>query len=157
MRTMVTSRLLSLIAVGALFATARADDWTTPKDVARSAHEFGAAGLKLQKAIRDAVEDSPLVAEVGNLSKAADRLHDSVDKGAKFEEARKDFRKVEQDYAHFQDGLKKAHDVHHEKPVEEASKKAKAAFDQLQAQMTGRRPQEKTDPATARPSREDHR
>ena len=63
----------------------------------------------------------------------------AVDKGATYEVAKQDFRKIEGDYAHFEAGFKKAHDVHHEKPVEETAKKVRATFDHLRAQMTGKR------------------
>ena len=142
---MTVRSLLSVIAAGALSAAAWADNWTSSKDVARSAYEFAGAAERLQKAIKDVNEDSPLVAEVRSLSKTADRLRDSVDKGATYEDAMKDFHKIESSFAHFDAGLKKAHDVHHEKPVADAAKKAKTTFDQLQAHMTGRRPTQKAD------------
>ena len=59
--------------------------------------------------------------------------------------------------AHFEAGLKKAHDVHHEKPVAESAKKVKATFDGLQAHMAGRRPTGTADQASPRPPREDNR
>lgn len=157
MRTMMVRTLLSVIAAGALSAAAWADDWTNPKDVARSAHEFAGAAERLQTAVKDVNEDSPLVAEVRSLSKSAARLHDSVDKGATYEDAMKDFHKIESSYTHFEAGLKKAHDVHHEKPVADAAKKVKTTFDQLQAHMTGRRPAEKADQVNPRPTQEDNR
>ena len=157
MRTMVSRSLLSLLAVGLLSAAAPADDWTGPKDVAKAAREFSAAAEKLQKAIKDVNENSPLAAELLSLSKSGTRLHDSVDKGATYEDAKKDFRKVEGGYAHFEAGLKKAHDVHHEKPVADAAMKVKATFDQLQAHMSGRRPSGKTDPSSPESTREGNR
>jgi hypothetical protein len=156
MSTLLTRTLLSFIAAGALSAAARADDWTGPRDVSRSARQFASATEQLREAIRDVDEDSPLVAEVLSLSKSATRLQDAVDKGATYEDARPDFRKIESGYAHFEAGLKKAHDVHHEKPVAESAKKVKATFDQLQAHMSGQRPSEKSGQASPRPSREDH-
>ncbi|MCA1685517.1 MAG: hypothetical protein LC745_05935, partial [Planctomycetia bacterium] len=98
MRTIVARGFLSLVAAGALSAAVRADDWTGPKDVAQSAHEFAGAAEKLQKAIKDVNEDSPLVAEVRSLSNSATQLHDSVAKGAKYPDAMKDFRKIESGY-----------------------------------------------------------
>jgi len=157
MRTLLTGGFLSVIAAVVLSLATRADDWTGPKEVSRSAREFADATQQLQKAIRDVDEDSPLVAEVLSLSKSAARLRDAVDKGANYEDARQDFRKIEDGYAHFEAGLKKAHDVHHEKPVEEKAKQVKATFDQLQAHMSGRRPPEKTDQVSPRTSRENNR
>lgn len=157
MRTTVSRSLLPLLAVGLLSAAAPADDWTGPKEVAKAAREFATAAETLQKAIKGVDDDSPLAEEVFSLSKSATRLHDSVDKGATCEDAKKDFRKVESGYAHFEAGLKKAHDVHHEKPVAEAAKNAKASFDQLQAHMSGRRPSAKSDPSSTRKTQEDHR
>ncbi len=157
MRTSLTRSLLTFIAAGVLATAARADDWTGPKDVAKSAREFAYATQQLQKAIKDVDEDSPLVAELLSLSKSAARLQDAVDKGAKYEDAKQDFGKIEGGYAHFEAGLKKAHDVHHEKPVAESAKKVKATFDGLQAHMAGRRPTETADQASPRPPREDNR
>jgi 1,4-alpha-glucan branching enzyme len=156
MRMSVARSLLSLIVAGSLSAAARAENWTGPKDVARSAHEFAVAAEKLQKFIKDVNEDSPLAAEIRALSKSASLLHDSVEKGGTYEDAKKAFRKIESDYAHFEAGLKKAHDVHHEKPVEDASKIAKTKFERLQAHMSGRRPVESTAPTSPRPAQEDH-
>lgn len=153
----LTIGLLSLITASALSASAGADDWTSPKDVSKSAREFANATQQLQKAVREVDEDSPLVAELSSLAKSAARLQDAVDKGATYETARQDFRKIEGGYAHFEAGLKDAHDVHHEKPVAETAKKVKATFNRLQAHMSGRRPSENTDQASPRPSsREDH-
>jgi hypothetical protein len=157
MTTSLTRSLLSLIAATVLSAAARADDWTGPKDVSKAAREFAAATQQLQKAIKDVDEDSPLVAELLSLSKSAARLRDAVDKGAKYEDAKRDFGKIEVGYAHFEAGLKKAHDVHHEKPVAESAKKVKATFDVLQAHMSGRRLPEKPDQASPQPPREDNR
>ena len=156
MRTLPTRSLLALVAAGLLSVAARAGDWTGPKDVSRSAREFANATQQLQQAIRDVDEDSPLVAEVLSLSRSAARLRDAVDKGATYEDAKQDFRKIESGYAHFEAGLKKAHDVHHEKPVAEKAKEVKATFDQLQAHMSGQRPSEKADQASPRTSREDN-
>lgn len=157
MRTMMVRALLSLIAVGPLSAAALAEDWTGPKDVAKAAHEFAGIAGQLQKAIKDIAEDSPLVEEVRLLAKSAGQIEDAVGKGATFEAAKKDFRKLEGDYAHFEAGLKKAHDVHHEKSVEDAAKKVKAALEQLKDHMAGRRPAEKAGEANPRPAREDNR
>ena len=157
MRTIMARSLLSLIAVVVLSADARADDWTGPKDVARSAHEFAVAADHLQKAIKDVNDGSPLVAEVRSLSKSAAQLHDSVANGAAYQDAKKDFQKIESGYAHFETGLKKAHDVHHEKPAADAAKKVKATFDQLQAHMSARRPSKKNDQTNPRTTREDIR
>src|SRR3954452_3583261 len=157
MRTFLTRSLFSLIAAGVLSAAARAEDWTGPKDVSKAAREFADATQQLQKAIKDVDEDSPLVAEVLALSKSAARLRDAVEKGAKYEDARQDFGKIEGDYAHFEAGFKKAHDVHHEKPVAESAKKVKATFDGLQAHMSGRRPPEQAAQASPQPPREDNR
>jgi hypothetical protein len=148
MRTYFTRGLLSLLAAGALSVFARADDWTSPKDVSKSAGEFANATKQLLNAIREVDQDSPLVAEVLSVSKSAARLQDAVDKGTTYEAAKQDFRKLENGYAHFEAGLKKAHDVHHEKPVAGQAKKLKAAFDQLQAHFSGHRPSEKTDQAS---------
>jgi hypothetical protein len=156
MRTFFTRGLLSLIAAGALSGSTRADDWTSPKEVSKSAREFANATKQLRDAIREVDEDSPLVAEVLSLSKSAARLQDAVGKGATYEAAKQDFRRLENGYPHFEAGLKKAHDVHHEKPVAEQAKRVKAAFDQLQARISGHRPSEKTDPASPRRSREDN-
>ncbi len=157
MTTKRVRRLFPVVAAVVFAAAARAEDWTGPKDVATSAHGFAGAAEKLQKAIKEVNEDSPLVAEVRSLSKSAAGLHDSVANGATYDDALKDFRKIESGYAHFEAGLKKAHDVHHEKPVADAAKKARATFDQLQAHMTGRRPAENADPASPRPSQKDNR
>jgi len=157
MRTSLTRSLPSFIAAVVLATAARADDWTGPKDVAKSARDFANATRQLQKAIKDVDEDSPLVAEVLSLSKSAARLRDAVDEGAKYGDARQDFGKIEGDYAHFEAGFKKAHDVHHERPVAESAKKVKATFDVLQAHMSGRRPPEKADQDSPQPPREDNR
>ncbi len=154
MRTIVSKSLLSIVAAGALATATRADDWTGPKDAAKSAREFADAAEKVQKAIKDVDEDSPLVAEVGSLAKSAARLRDSVTKGAMYEEAKGGFRKLEAGYAHFEAGLKGAHDVHHEEPVADAAKGLKAAFDRLQAHMTGRRPPGQGEATGPRPSAE---
>ena len=142
-RTLFARGILLLLATGAISASAWADDWTSPKEVAKSAQEFATSAEKLQKAIKDIQEDSPLVAEVGNLSKSAARLHDSVDKGGTYDDAKEDFRKIEAGYARFEAALKKAHDIHHEKPVEDAAKKLKTSIDALQSHMAGRRPTDK--------------
>jgi len=152
MSMLVSRSLLSLLAVGLLPAAARADDWTGPKDVANAAREFAAAAETLQKAIKDVNEDSPLAEELQSLSRSAFRLHNSVDKGATYGEAKKDFGTVEGGYAHFNAGLKKAHDVHHEKPVAAAARRVQAAFDALQAHMSGRRPARNVDQAGTRPA-----
>ena len=157
MRTRMARSLLSLVAVGALSAVARSDDWAGLKDVAQSAHEFATAAEKLQNTIKDVNEDSPLVAEARSLSKTAAQLHDAVSKGATYSNAKKDFGKIESGYTHFEAGLKKAHDVHHEKPVADAAKKLKATFDQLQAHMSSRRPAEKSDQASPGSTQEDNR
>ena len=157
MRTTVAGIFLSLSLVGALSAASPADDWTSPKEVAMSAKAFAGAAETLQKAIKDVVEDSPLVTEVGSLSKSAAKLRDSVDKGALYEDAKKDLRKIESGYAAFESNLKKAHDIHHEKPVADAAKKAKAAFEELQNHMTGKRPADKTNEASPQPAQEDNR
>ena len=156
MKIMLTRSLGSLIAVCALSTVARADDWTGPKQVAKSAQEFAGAAEKLQKAIKDVEEDSPLVAEAGALSKSATKLHDSVDKGGTYADAKKDFGKVKSAYTRFEAGLKKAHDIHHEKPVADAEKKAKTMLERLDAHMAGRNPEEKTDQASPRTTREDN-
>ncbi len=157
MRTIMVRALLSLIAAGTLSAAARAEDWTGPKDVAKAAHEFAVVVGQLRKAIKDVAEDSPLVEEARLIAKSAGQIEDAVGKGATYEAAKKEFRKVEGDYAHFEAGLKKAHDVHHEKTVEDAAKKARAAFEGLQAHMSGRRPAEEANQASPRPAREDNR
>jgi len=157
MRTHVAKTLLSLIAGSTLAAAARADEWTGPKEVAGSAREFAAAAERLQKAIQEVNQDSPLVAEVRTLSTSAARLHDSVAKGAAYEDVKNDFRTIEVGYGRFEADLKKAHDVHHEKPVADAAKKVKATFDQLQAHMTGRRPSGKADPSSPGSTREGNR
>ena len=157
MGMMKARTLLSLIAASTLCVTVRADIWTGPKDVARSAHDFADTTEKLQKAIKDVNQDYTLIAEVRALSKSADKLHDSVEKGATYEDAKKDFDKIETGYAHFEAGLKKAHDVHHEKPVADTAKKVKTTFDQLKAHMSGQRPMEKPDQAGPRPTRKDLR
>ncbi|GAC1306158.1 MAG: hypothetical protein NVSMB14_12530 [Isosphaeraceae bacterium] len=149
-RTLARS-LLSLIAVGTLATAVRADDWTSPKEVAKAAHDFSGASQTLQQAIKDVDEESELVAEIGSLSKSAAELHKSVSKGAAYEDAKKDFRKIESGYARFEAKLKKAHDIHHEKPVADAAKKVKSTFDQLKAHISGRRPSEKTDQASPTP------
>lgn len=157
MRRIVAWTCLGFIAAGVLSATSRADDWTSPKEVAKSAKAFAGTAETLQKAIKDVVEDSPLVAEVKSLSKSAAKLGDSIDKGALHEDAKKDFGKIESGYAAFAGELKKAHDIHHEKPVADAAKKAKVAFEELQNQMTGKRPADKTNGARPQPSQEDNR
>jgi len=157
MRTPAMKTLLSLVVAGTLAASARAEEWTSPKDVAKAAHEFMGAAQQLQKTIKDAVADSPLVEEVRLLAKSAGQIEDAVKQGATYEVASKDFRKVEADYAHFEAGLKKAHDVHHEQPVEVAAKKAKATFDQLKDHMAGRRPAENAGQTSPRSAREDNR
>jgi len=68
-----------------------------------------------------------------------------------------DFRKIENGYARFEAGLKKAHDVHHEKPVADAARSVKASFDRLQAHMSGRRPPENTEPVGPRSAQEGNR
>jgi len=84
-------------------------------------------------------------------------LTGSCTKGATYEDAKKDFGKMESGYARFEAGLKKAHDVHNEKPVADAAKNVKATFEQLQAHMSGRRPTVKTDQPSSRPTHEDNR
>ncbi len=157
MGTIVSRILLPLLTVVLLSAAPRADDWTGPKEVAKAAREFATATEKLQKAIKDVKEDSSLAAEVLSLSRSTTQLHDSVEKGATYEKAKKDFRKIESGYVHFEAELKKAHEVHHEKPVAETAKRAKATFDQLQAHMTGRSSTARIDQAGPRPSQEDNR
>ena len=157
MRTIVARTCLSLIAAVAISTTSSADDWTSPKEVAKSAKAFAGAAETLQKAIKDVDANSPLVAEVKSLSKSAAKLCESVDKGASYDDARKDFRKIESGYAAFESNLKKAHDIHHEKPVADAAKKAKATFEELQNHMSGKRPADKTGGASPRPSQEDNR
>jgi hypothetical protein len=139
MRIVLTSSLLTLAIIGVNPAAVRADQWTGPKEAAQAAREFADATRRLQKAIHDVSEESPLAGEVQDLSKSAGRLHDAVQKGTAYEDALKDYRKIERDYAHFEGGLKKAHDVHHDDQVVAEVKKTKAAFDRLQAQMSGRR------------------
>jgi len=148
MRMVLVRGFLALIAAGTLATGARADDWTSPRDVSRSAHEFATTAEQLQAAIKDVDAESPLVAEVGTLARSATRFHDSVAKGATYQDATKDFGKIEGGYTHFESALKKAHDVHHEPPVAAAGKKFKATFDRLQAHMTGRRPPENPTQAT---------
>ena len=147
MRMRIVPSLLLLMAVGPPSITARADDWTSPKEVAKSAHDFASSTEQLKKTIKDVDENSPLVMEIASLSKLAAQLDDSVAKGAVYEDAKKDFRKIESGYAHFEAGLKKDHDIHHEIPVVNAAKKAKASFEQLQAHMSGRRPTDKSNPS----------
>ena len=130
---------LALVMTVVLPAVVRADQWTGPKEVAQAAQEFAAVAQRLQKAIHEVSGESPLAPEMKRLSKSASQLHDAVQKGAPYEDALKDFRKIERDYAHFEAGLKKAHDVHHDKQVEADVKKTKAAFDHLHAQMSGKR------------------
>lgn len=155
---MVMARYLpSLIAAGALSGAVWADDWTSRKAVAKSAQELADTTEKLQKAIKDVDQDSPLIAEVGTLSKSAHKLLDSVENEATHEDAKKDFGKIETGYVHFEAGLKKAHDIHHEKPVADAAKKVKSTFDQLKAHMSGQRPTEKPDQAGTRATRKDFR
>lgn len=115
------------------------------------------ASETLQKAIKDVVADSPLVAEAGSLSKASSKLCGSVDKGASYEDANKQLRKIESGYALFEANLKKAHDIHHEKPVADAAKQAKAAFKQLQDHMSGKRPADETGGANPRVPQEENR
>jgi len=139
MRIVLTNSLLTLSMAVILPAAVWADQWTGPEEAAQSAREFADAAHRLQKAIHDVSEESPLAAEVQRLSRLAGQLHDAVQKGATHEDALEDFRKIERDYAHFEGGLKKAHDVHHDEQVVAEVKKTKAAFDRLQAQMSGRR------------------
>ncbi|GAC1472067.1 MAG: hypothetical protein NVSMB9_18890 [Isosphaeraceae bacterium] len=145
MRRTFASGILSLIASTALSATTHAETWTGPKEVAQSAQEFAGAAETLQNAIKDVDDTSPLVDEVRSLAKSATRLHHSVADGAMYPDAKNDFRKIETSYAHFQAGLKKAHDIHHEKPVADAVKKVKTHFNHLQADMSGRPHDEKTE------------
>ena len=131
MRTIVTRTCLSLIAAGVISTTSRADDWTSPKEVAKSAQGFASAAKTLDEAIKDVAKGSPLVAEVKSLSESAAKLCDSVDKGALYDDAKKDFGKIQSGYAAFEAGLNKAHDIHNEKPVAAAANKAKAALEKL--------------------------
>lgn len=139
MKTLLTGAFLPLALFALSPVTVRAEQWTGPKEVAQAAHGFAGAAQRLQKAIHDVSDDSPLSAEMQRVSKAASQLHDAVDKGASYEVALKSFRAIERDYAHFEGGLKKAHDVHHDKQVVAEVNKTKAAFELLQARMAGRR------------------
>jgi hypothetical protein len=150
MKTILTSGFLALIAAGVFPASTRADQWTGPEEVARAARDFAEEAGRLQAAIHDVSEESPLAAEVQHLSKAALRFHDAVAKGAAYDDALREYRKIERDYAHFEGGLKEAHDVHHDERVVAEVKKTKAAFDRLKARMSSRRGAG-DDPATPRP------
>jgi hypothetical protein len=66
----VKSFFLTLIALCALSAVVRSDDWTGPKEVAKATRQFADAAHRLQAAIHDVSEDSPLAGEVQLLSKS---------------------------------------------------------------------------------------
>src|SRR5512144_3072766 len=115
MKTILTSGFLALIAAGVFPASTRADQWTGPEEVARAARDFAEEAGRLQAALR---------------------FHDAVAKGAAYADALREYRKIERDYAHFEGGLKEAHDVHHDEQVVAEVKKTKAAFDRLKARMS---------------------
>src|SRR5262249_31407013 len=64
MKTLLTVSSLMLVLAGLSPAAVRADQWTGPKEVAQAAHGFAGAAQRLQKAIHDVSEDSPLAAEM---------------------------------------------------------------------------------------------
>jgi hypothetical protein len=138
MKTLLASGFLALVATAGLSAASSAAQWTNSKEVAQAAREFSLAAERLEKAIHDVAEESPLAAEVKQLSKSANELHLMAQKGTAYEDAVKNFKKMGGDYAHFEAGLKKAHDVHHDKQVVAEVKKIKTAFESLQSLMSSR-------------------
>ena len=138
MKTLLATSLMALAAAGSLAAVAPAAEWTSSKEVAEAARGFAEATKLLHKSIHAVDEDSPLVKEVGDLEKSARHFHKAVADGAAYEHAIKDFEKIAQDYDHFEKALKEDHDVHHDEHVVADAKKAKSAFDHLQARMEGR-------------------
>ena len=110
-----------------------------PGEIARAAFAFGEAAKRLQQAVRDVAEDSPLVAQLGRLSQAAGHLRQAVEKGEGSEHAVGDFRALESEYGRFEVALKKDHDAHHDDRVIAEAKKVSEAFGHLRDHMAGRR------------------
>ena len=148
----LTSHFLTLAVAASLVTAARADDWTSAKEVTVAAGSFADAAKALHKSIRVAAEDSPLDKEMDQIAKAAQKFHESVKMGATYEQSIKDHSTMGKSYEHFREALKKDHDVHHDEHVVADAKKLTAAHDQLQAHMEGRRETKPVPtPAPARP------
>jgi len=109
------------------------------KEIAKAAFAFGEATKRLQQAVRDVVEDSPLVAQLGRLSKSADHLREAFEKGEGGEHAAEDFRTLADEYGRFEGALKKDHDAHHDDRVVAEAKKVNEAFGRLRNYLSGRR------------------
>jgi hypothetical protein len=107
MRMMLANSLLTLSMAVFLPAAVQADRWTGSEAAAQAAREFADAARRLQKAIHDASEESPLAVKMQRLSMSAGQLHDAVQKGVTYEDALEDFREIEGDYVHFEGELKK--------------------------------------------------
>lgn len=152
MKTAFTNSLLTLAVAASLVTVARAEEWTSPKEVTAAASSFADAAKALHKSIRVAAEDSPLVKEMDQIAKSAQKFHEAVKMGATYEQSIKDHKTMGKSYDHFREALKKDHDVHHDEHVVADAKKLTAAHDQLQAHMEGRRdPKPVPTPAPARP------
>ena len=109
------------------------------KEIAKAAFVFGEAAKRLQQAVREVAEDSPLVAQLGRLCKSADHLREAFEKGNGGGHAAEDFRAIEGEYGRFEAALKKDHDAHHDDQVVADSKKLNEAFGHLRDHMPGRR------------------
>lgn len=152
MNTVLASSLLTLAVAASFVTVARADDWTSSKEVAEAAGGLADAAKQLHKSIHAVAEDSPLVEEMNLFAKSAQKFHEAVKTGATYGQATKDFGKIGSSYAHFEKALKKDHDAHHDEHVVADAKKTKAAFDHLQAHMEGRRESKPTPaPTPSRP------
>jgi hypothetical protein len=139
MRMFLGGVLFALMAAMPASAANQADQWTSPKEVSKAAHEFSKAAQGLQKSIQAVEESSPLGKQMQRISESAEKLHDSVDKGASYEDALRDHRKLVKDYEAFQASLKGAHEIHHDEAVVKDVKKVKDAFDRLQSNITGKK------------------
>ena len=110
-----------------------------PDEIAKATSAFVEATKRLQQAVREVAEDSPLVADLGRLSRSAGDLRQAVEKGEGSEHAVEDFRAIEGEYGRFEVALKKDHDAHHDDRVVAEAKKVNEAFGHLRDHMAGRR------------------
>lgn len=156
MTTRLTSHLLALAAATSLVTAARADDWTSSKEVADAARGLADAAKGLHKSIRAVAEDTPLVKEIDQVAGSAQKLHESVKMGATYEASVKEFGILSKGYNHFRAGLEKAHDAHHDEAVAADAKRVKAAYDHLRAHIEGRREPKPAPTPAPTPSRPGH-
>lgn len=135
MRRMYAYTLCGLLALLWASGVARADHWTSRAEVAKAAHDLADRAEHFHELLHDLSKRSHVASAAHRLADSAEHFHRSVEQGASYRHALRDFERVRRDFFHLSQDYRQAHDAHHNRHVQRDWRRLSSAFEDLSRAM----------------------